>query len=339
MLHSLVRRHALPPSTQLRCVFFSTGTYVSSSGTTASPDPHFMVEYLVNTWGFSADDASKVSKSLPCFQSTEKPDAVLGFFRSHGLDGANLRKIISWRPGFLCGDVENSLAPKFKILRDMGLSESDIANAVLRHPFILYLDAQNALLPRLKAWESLFGSKEILLRNLRGYNRFLSASIENVNPESLRALVDRAEGLGVPRGSGMFLWILDVLQQVSTEKFEAQLKLMNNFGLSNSDFISAIKKFPRFLLLSTESLQRKMEFLVNVVGSSPSDVALRPVPLVLCLEKRLIPRFRVMEILKAEGLWKSTNKLHVFFSSSGPKFLKQYVLPYEDKLPKLREVL
>ncbi|XP_042430182.1 uncharacterized protein LOC122016830 isoform X2 [Zingiber officinale] len=180
MLHSLVRRHALPPSTQLRCVFFSTGTYVSSSGTTASPDPHFMVEYLVNTWGFSADDASKVSKSLPCFQSTEKPDAVLGFFRSHGLDGANLRKIISWRPGFLCGDVENSLAPKFKILRDMGLSESDIANAVLRHPFILYLDAQNALLPRLKAWESLFGSKEILLRNLRGYNRFLSASIENV---------------------------------------------------------------------------------------------------------------------------------------------------------------
>ncbi|XP_042422781.1 transcription termination factor MTERF15, mitochondrial-like [Zingiber officinale] len=289
MLHSLVRRHALPPSTQLRCVFFSTGTSVSSSGTTASPDPHFMVEYLVNTCGFSADDASKVSKSLPCFQSTEKPDAVLGFFRSHGFDGANLRKIISWKPGFLCRDVENSLAPKFKILRDMGLSESDIANVVLRHPNILYLDAQNALLPRLKVWESLFGSREILLRNLRGYNRFLTTSIENVNPESLRALVDRAEGLGVPRGSGMFLWILDVLQGVSTEKFEAQLKLMNNFGLSNSDFIAAIKKFPRFLLLSIELLQRKMEFLVNVVGISPSDVALRPVPLVLCLEKRLIP--------------------------------------------------
>ncbi|KAG6488173.1 transcription termination factor MTERF8, chloroplastic-like [Zingiber officinale] len=371
MLHSLVRRHALPPSTQLRCVFFSTVTAVSSLDTTASPDPHFMVEYLVNTCGFSADDASKVSKSLPCFQSTEKPDAVLGFFRSHGLDGANLRKIISWRPGFLCGDVENSLAPKFKILRDMGLSESDVANAVLRHPFILYLDAQNALLPRLKVWESLFGSKEILLRNLRGSNRFMSTSIEKVvrpnlnflrdecgipedrvsrvikrrpgfivqNPESLRALVDRAEELGVPRGSGMFLWILDVLQGVSTEKFEAQLKLMNNFGWSNSDFITAIKKHPRFLLLSIESLQKKMEFLVNVVGISPSDVAHRPVPLVLCLEKRLIPRFRVMEILKAEGLWKSTNKLHVFFSLSGPKFLKQYVLPYEDKLPKLREVL
>ncbi|KAG6488170.1 hypothetical protein ZIOFF_056929 [Zingiber officinale] len=305
MLRSLFRRHPLPPSKLIHCVFFSTGTSVSSSGVTASPDPHFLVEYLVNTCGFSADDASKVSKSLPRFQSTEKLDAALGFFRSQGLDGANLRKIISRRPRLLCRDVENSLGPKFKILRDMGLSESHIVNAVMRHRIILSLDVQNTLLPRLKVWESLFGSREILLRKLRGYNRFISASIEKVvrpnlnflrdecgipedrvslvlkklpgfitqNPDTLRALVDRTVGLGVPRGSGMFLWILFALHGVSRKKFEAQLKLMNNFGWSNSDFITAIKTQPRFLLLSIESLQRKMEFLVNDVGISPSDIA------------------------------------------------------------------
>ncbi|KAG6484159.1 hypothetical protein ZIOFF_060954 [Zingiber officinale] len=369
-IHSLVRGHALLPSIQFRRLFFSTGASATSSVATASPDPNFLVEYLMNACGFSADDASKVSKSFPRFRSAEKADAVLGFLRSQGIDGANLRKIISWKPGFLCRDVENSLAPKFKILRDMGLSESDIANAVLRHPILLYLDAQNALLPRLKVWESLFGSREILLRNLQSYNRFMSTSIENVvrpnlnflrdecgipedrvsrvikrhpgfivqNPESLRALVDRAEGIGIPRESKMFLWILDVLHGVSREKFEVQVKLLHSFGWSNSDFTAAFKKRPAFLWHSTEVLQRKMEFFIKDVEIKPSEIANHPIVLAFSLEKRLIPRFQLMKILKSEGLWTSNIKLHNFFSSPDPKFLQSFVLPYKDKLPELAEV-
>ncbi|XP_074570970.1 uncharacterized protein LOC141827581 [Curcuma longa] len=371
MLRFLVRRHAFPPPSQLCRIFFCTGTSASSSGAAASPDPHFMVEYLVSTCGFSVDAASKVSKSLPRIQSTENPDVVLGFLRSQGLDGANLRKVISWRPGLLGWDVETNLAPKFQFLRDMGLSESDIIDVVLLHPTIIGLNFQNTLLPRLKVWESLFGSKEILVKNLRRCGWFLSSNIENVvrpntnflrdecgipeeqlslvirrhpcfivqNPESLRALVDRAEGIGIPRGSGMFHWILDVLHRVSREKFEAHVKLMNSFGWSNSEFVAAIKKYPTFLWLSTEALQRKMKFFINNVGSTPSDIAKHPVVLQFSLEKRLIPRFHVMEILKSEGLWTSRDKLHTFFSSPGPKFLQKYVHPHKDKLPKLLEVL
>ncbi|XP_042426543.1 transcription termination factor MTERF15, mitochondrial-like [Zingiber officinale] len=337
-LHSLVHRHALLPSIQLRRLFFSTGASASSSVGTASPDPNFLVEYLMNACGFSADDASKVSKSFPRFRSAEKADAVLGFLRSQGIDGANLRKIISSKPGFLCRDVENSLAPKFKILRDMGLSESDIANAVLRHPVILSLNVQNTLLPRLKVWESLFGSREILFRQLRSCNRFMSTSIKNVNPESLRALVDRAEGIGIPRKSKMFLWILDALYRVSKEKFEVQVKLMHSFGWSNSDFTAAFKQRPTFLWRSTEALQRKMEFFIKDVELKPSEIAKNPTVLAFSLEKRLIPRFQLMKILKSEGLWTSKTKLHRFFALPGPKFLQTFVLPYKDKLPKLLDL-
>ncbi|XP_074571010.1 transcription termination factor MTERF8, chloroplastic-like [Curcuma longa] len=370
-LHSLVRRHALLPSIQLRRVFFSTGTSASSSGVTASPDPHFMVDYLVNSCGFSADDASKVFKTHPRLRSTEKPDAVVGFLRSQGFEGDNLRKIIAWKPRVLGWDVETKLAPKFNFLHDMGLSVSDAVNVVMLHPDILSVNIQNTLLPKLKVWESLLGSREILLKNLRRGNRFIGNSIENVvrpnlnflrdecgipedrvslvikshpsfivlNPNTLRALVDRVDGLGVPRGSAMFLWILYVLHAVSREKFEAQVKLMNSFGWSKSDFGTAIKKYPKFASLSIESLQRKMEFLVKDVGIAPLDIAYHPTSLGLSLEKRLIPRFRVMEILKSEGLWTSTNKLHELFSLSGPRFLQKYVFPYKDKLPKLHEVL
>ncbi|XP_074569872.1 uncharacterized protein LOC141826516 [Curcuma longa] len=338
MLQSSVRRHALTPLFQLRLVFYSTVTSASTSGATASPDLPFMVDYLVNSCGFSADGASKVSESLPRFRSTEKPDAVLGFLRSQGFDDANLRKIITWRPRVLGLDVEANLVPKFKFLRDMGLSESDVIDVLLRHPVIMALNLQNTLLPRLKDWESLFGSREILFKNLRKCTRFLCSNIENVNPDSLRALVDRAEEMGISRKSAMFIWILDVLHGVNREKFESQGKLMNSFGWSNSDFIAAIKTYPHFLCLSTEVLQRKMEFLVKDVGMAPLDVAKKSVFLALSLEKRLIPRLHVMEILKSEGLWTSQDTLRRFFLSPGPKFLQKYVLPYKDKLPKLLEI-
>ncbi|XP_042422765.1 uncharacterized protein LOC122010338 isoform X1 [Zingiber officinale] len=370
-LHSLVRRHALLPSIQLRRLFFSTGASASTSVAAASTDPHFLVEYLVNTCGFSADDASKVSKSLPRIRSAEKADAVLGFLRSQGLDDSNLRKLITWKPTLLGCDVQTNLAHKFNFLRDMGFSESDAVNVVMLHPIILSLNVQNTLLPRLKVWESLFGSREILLRKLRSCNRFMSTSIENVvrpnlnflrdecgipedrvslvlkmhpgfivqNPESLRALVDRAEGIGVSRKSKMFLRILDVLHGVSKEKFEAQVKLMHSFGWSNSDFIAAFKKRPTFLWHSTELLQRKMEFFIKDVEIKPSEIANHPIILAFSLEKRSIPRFQLMKILKSEGLWTSKIKLQNFFSLPSSKFLQSFVLPYKDKLPKLLEVL
>ncbi|KAG6485871.1 hypothetical protein ZIOFF_054438 [Zingiber officinale] len=165
MLRSLVRRHALPPSTPLLCVLFSTGTSVSSSGVTASPDPHFMVEYLMNTCGFSADVASKVSK------------------------------IIAWKPGLLGRDVETNLAPKFKFLRDMGLSESDIIVIVRRNPIVIAFNCENALLPRFKVWESSFGSKEILLKNLRRRSWFFSSNIDNVVRPNINFLRDEC---GIP---------------------------------------------------------------------------------------------------------------------------------------------
>ncbi|XP_042431610.1 transcription termination factor MTERF8, chloroplastic-like [Zingiber officinale] len=365
MLRSLVRRDALPPSTQLsRVLFFSTGA-------TASPDPHFMVEYLVNKMGFSADDASKVSKLLPRIKSTEKPDSVLRFFRSQGLDGATLRRIIVWKPGLLSWDVETNLAPKFKLLGEMGLSESDIVDIVRRHPIVIGFNIQKTLLPRLKIWESLFGSREILLKNLRSSRWFFGSNIENVvrpnmnflrdecgipeerisfvlkripsfitqKPDSIRALVDRVEGIGIPRGSRMFFSILVVLHRVSREKFEAHVKIMNSFGWSNSDFFAAMKKHPKFVWFSTEMLQRKMEFLVKDVGIAPSDITKWPMFLTLSLEKRLIPRFHVMEMLKSEGLWTSQDTLHTIFISPPPNFLQKYVFPYKDKLPKLLEVL
>lgn len=125
---------------------------------------------------------------------------------------------------------------------------------------------------------------------------------------------------------------------VSEEKVEAHIKLMRNFGWSDSEFSTAIKKQPSCLGLSPDALQKKMEFLVNV-GCAPSYIAHRPKLLMLSLEKRLIPRLRVKKILESNGLCTAKHQLLHFFSIPDIIFLEKFVLPYKEKVPELLEIL
>ncbi|URE49648.1 mTERF family protein [Musa troglodytarum] len=307
---------------------------------TASPDPHFMVEYLVNSCGFSPSEAAKFSKPLAHLRSTEKPDAVVNFMRSQGFDGAGIRKVISLRPIYLCCNVEKNLAPKFQFLRDLGLSESDIVDAILKNNAILRHDLHRSFVPKLEVWESLLGSRELVFKHLKKTGWFFFSSVEKTlhpnlkflrdecgipeerlslvlrgrpqlmsqKPESLRALVARVEELGMPRQSRMFIWTLKVFHKVSKERFEAKVELMRSFGWSESEFSSAARKGPTFLAMSLDT-------------------------------KRVIPRFRVTEMLKSKGLWTRQYKFAWILCLSDTKFMEKFVLPHKENVPELLDIL
>ncbi|THU52688.1 hypothetical protein C4D60_Mb10t06560 [Musa balbisiana] len=161
-------------------------------------------------------------------------------------------------------NVEKNLAPKFQFLRDLGLSESDIVVAILKNHGILLFNVQRSIVPKLEMWESLLGSRELVLKHLKKRGRFFFSSVEKTlhpnlkflrdecgipeervsvvlrsrpqlishKPESLRALVARADELGMPRQSRMFVRTLDALQRVSKERFEAKVEFMRRFGWS-----------------------------------------------------------------------------------------------------------
>ncbi|XP_064944035.1 uncharacterized protein LOC135596137 [Musa acuminata AAA Group] len=372
----LQRRNGLLPlfeTCRLRdLLFFSSSVDPAAAvGGTISPDPHFMVEYLVNSCGFSPSEAAKFSKPLAHLRSTEKPDAVLNFMRSQGLGGAAIRKVISSEPNYLCYNVETNIAPKFQFLRDLGLSESDIVDVILKNDVILRLDVHRSLVPKLEMWESLLGSRELVLKHLKKTRWFFFSSVEkklhpnlkflrdecgipeervsavlrshpqliSQKPESLRALVARADELGMPRQSRMFMWILDALLMVSKERFEAKVELMRSFGWSESDFSSAVRKNPTFLGISLDMLRRKVDFFINVVGYTTSFIASHPTILLYSLQKRVIPRFRVWEMLNTKGLWTRRGKFSYFVKLSNTKFQEKIVLPYKEKVPELLDIL
>ncbi|RRT32658.1 hypothetical protein B296_00054455, partial [Ensete ventricosum] len=57
------------------------------------------------------------------------------------------------------------------------------------------------------------------------------------------------------------------------------------------------------------------------------------------LEKKLIPRFRVMELLKSKGLWTSKCILISLAALPDKKVMEKFVMLYKEKVPELLEIL
>ncbi|XP_010939574.1 transcription termination factor MTERF8, chloroplastic [Elaeis guineensis] len=352
-------------------LFFSSAiTGAASEGHNSFHRPHFMVAYLVNSCGLSSAEASKATKFLAHLKSTERPDAFLGFMRNRGFDDAGLRKVVSRRPRFLCcGDAEKLLAPKFQLFQELGFSGSDLTRLFLSNPHILKLSLHRTIQPRLEFWTALLGSKEHLLKVLRISAWFLNTSIEKIvmpnlsllrecgisdqktalvlrkspllilrSPQKLRALMERVDGMGVPRSSGMFLRALQAINRLSEAKFNAKRCLLKSLGWSEVEFFAAFRKDPLFVTNSEKTLSVKMAFLVKEVGYGPSDVALRPKLLMHSLEKRLKPRHRVTQMLEASGFPSGKYEFTTIMNFSDKVFMDKFVIPHKEKVPGLLEM-
>ncbi|XP_008804493.2 transcription termination factor MTERF15, mitochondrial-like [Phoenix dactylifera] len=348
-------------------LLFSTAT-AGGSGENPSHKPHFLVEYLVSSCRFPPDQAAEVSKPISHLKSNEKPKSVVDFLRSHGFEDAHLRKLVSLNPRCLCYDVKKTLAPKMRAFLDMGFSPSDLPHLILSNPNVLNLSVDR-ILPKIELWKNLLGSTDLLMKFFKKNQWLLGYSVEKTilpnisllrdcgitderlamivrkrptfitqRMESLRALVDRVEELKIPRSSGLFMWALQILRMVSRDRFQAKMELMKSFGWSESEFLAAFRKAPVFLSVSEKVMRRKMEFLVKEAGCETSYLALNPVLLMYSLEKRLIPRVRALEILKAKGLLRRKPKLHSIMSLSEEDFINKYVLCHKVEGPKLHKL-
>ncbi|XP_074559460.1 transcription termination factor MTERF8, chloroplastic-like [Curcuma longa] len=328
----------------------------------------FMAQYLVDSCGFDQEKVTEVSKLLNGIESRQQPDSVLAFLKRYGFDDASVKKLLHYFPKCLLLDVEKTLAPKFRAFEDLGLSPSDIVHLVRSNPFTVKMKHESTV-PKIEFWQDLLGSKDALVKLVKRSPVIFTYSIEKKiqpnlellrecglegpklafmlrncplivaqNADFLKSLISRAEDLGVPRTAGMFPCALFALCKVSPEKFKMQMELFRSFGWSEDDFVVAFQKCPTFPQKSSMSLQRKMEFLINEAGYASSYIATRPVLLTLSLERRLIPRHRILATLKSRGHCERDYKITTYMMDSEAQFVEKYIIRYKDKYPDLSEL-
>ncbi|CAN6164531.1 unnamed protein product [Urochloa humidicola] len=314
------------------------------------------------------DEAAKRSRkpleefSYPRLSSaSQNPDAILALLSDVGLSRADIAAVVAANPLILRLYVKTA-GPRLLALRDrLGLSPPEIVRFLLVGSRTLRFD----VIPKLQFLISFYGSFEKVLVAAKRCNGLLSMSLESVikpnialfhqlgvrgivqlcsntpwlltfGPEHLNECLQRAEELGVPRTSGMFKYAVSLAASYSKEKVAAKLDFIKRtLGCSESEVSIAMSKMPGILGFSDENLSRKIEFLVNKVGMEPQYILERQFLLGYSLEKRLLPRHRVMKVLQAKGLFNS--KLS-FFSLAviGEKaFRLKFIDCHKDAVPGL----
>ncbi|CAL5046930.1 unnamed protein product [Urochloa decumbens] len=356
-LLSLRRHQCRLPTTR----FSSAAAYSASSAA-----PFAVVDYLVSTCHLTPVQAVKASKVLSHLKSPSRPDAVLAFLSGLGLSDADIAAAVAYDPKLLCSEVERTLAPRLAELQDLGLSPSQIASLVLVDPARF---RRPTVVSKLQYYVPLFGSFDNLLQAVRSNGYLLSSDLERVvkpnvaylmecgldacdiaklsvpvprlittNPERVRAMVERAEAVGVPRCTGMFRHALLAVAFLSEEKIAAKVEfLKKTFRWSDAEVGVAVSKLPIVLKHSKDRLRRMSEFLITQVGLEPEYIAHRPALLTYSLERRLMPRYYVAKFLKENGLLEKDRSYYTAVQVSENVFMEKFICPYKEAAPSLAQ--
>ncbi|KAF9608131.1 hypothetical protein IFM89_007517 [Coptis chinensis] len=112
---------------------------------------------------------------------------------------------------------------------------------------------------------------------------------------------------------------------------------MRKLGFSHAESLSMFKRQPGIFVLSKENVQSRVEFFTVKQNFELSDIAKDPVILALSLEKRIIPRCNVLEVLYSSGLMGRLNASSVTgaLKLNEEKFIKKYVTKYQMTVPEI----
>ncbi|VAI41362.1 unnamed protein product [Triticum turgidum subsp. durum] len=337
---------------------------LSAAASAISPNPSFAVEeYLVSTCGLTRAQALKASAKLSHLKSPAKPDAVLAFLAGLGLSGADVAAVVARDPQILCAKVETTLSPIVAGLTGLGLSNAEIARLVSLAPAHFRC---RSVVSKLEYYLPLFGPIDNLLRPLK---HVLRSDLERVvkpnvkllaecglsaceiarlfigaprmftaKPGRVLAMVACAEGIGVPRGSGMFRHALRSVAFLGEEKIASRTDyLKKTFRWSDAEVGIAVSKGPFVLVSSKDTLKRRSEFLISEVGLEPAYIARHPSLLSYSLEGRLRPRCYVMKFLTENRLLKRHTCYYTFVKATEMEFLDKFICPYKEAAPHLAE--
>ncbi|WVZ96126.1 hypothetical protein U9M48_041801 [Paspalum notatum var. saurae] len=318
------------------------------------------------------EEASKGSKkpfeglSRSRLNTASNPDAVLALLSGAGLSRAHIAAVVVADPLILRSSAK-IIGPRLVAIRDrVGLSTQQIYQLLLVGSRAV---RRCDVLPALQFFISFFGSFEQALVAIKRSIAILFVDIDRVakpnielfrqwglsardtvhicshfplllvfNPERVKGFVVRAEALGVPRSSGVFKYALGLVSRISKDKVAARLEFLKGaLGCSEEEVAMAVSRMPSILGISEECLLPKIHFLLNEVGLEPRHIVERPSLLGLSLEKRLVPRHRVMKLLQAKGLLDSHRRFYSLASTGEQTFRLKFVDCHKDSVPGLAE--
>jgi len=347
--------------------FTSVGSLVESNEKPEEEKHSFAVSYLISSCGLSAKSAILASQSV-VFQNPEKPDSVLNVLKENGFSNAQISQIVRSHPRVLLAHPEKTLLPKIELIRSIGVSSSDLTTIISSNPFLFKTNLKKRLIGSYDFLKTVLVDEKVLTTFKRSPRAFLCDVTNTMAPNialmrqlgaplsTISFLVsnypstafikhtrfaeaaNQVTEMGFDPLKTVFVLAIQALLKMSKPKLESRLELYKRWGWSRDTALAAFKRHPNCMVVSEENMTKTMDFLVNKSGWTSTDVATNPAVINLSLEKRIIPRWSVVQILLAKGLVKNNLALGTVFLPSERVFLEKFVIRFRDDVPQLLKV-
>ncbi|XP_058079884.1 transcription termination factor MTERF8, chloroplastic-like [Magnolia sinica] len=327
--------------------------------------PSSLLQYLQKSLGFSPEEALTASKRLK-HKTPKNPDAVLTFLKSQGFSKTHIKSIINRIPQLLSAMPESSLRPKIQFFKEKGLSESDVVGLIVAKPNILTASLEKRLKPFFYFLHSLLGADRVVIDSLKqprfGFDQYKMVSnltiLQNCgvpNHHVLKFLVKEpavlaadsarfneavkmVQEMGFDSSTRLFMEAVRVILKLSRPVWDMKFKVYRSFGWSDKEILSAFRRHPICIMLSEEKIRRGLDFFMKELDWSPSYSASYAALLLLNLEKRILPRHRLLQFLASKGLIRKYKKLGWSFVMGEEKFMEKYVMKYRTEVPEILEI-
>ncbi|KAF5731468.1 Mitochondrial transcription termination factor family protein [Tripterygium wilfordii] len=327
------------------------------------------VTYLINSCGLSPESAILASQKVQ-FQNLVKPESVLALLSDFGFSKTQISSIVRKRPLLLLADPVNTLLPKLEFLRSIGISKSDLARTLSADATLLTRSLENQIIPSYNFLKSVLLTDERIVSSMKRTTWiFLEDPSKNLVPnitrlselgvpqsciilllthfpeavmqkhEQFSKIVDEVKEMGFDVKKTTFVLAVHALSGKGNKStWERCYEVYKRWGWSHDMILEAFRKHPHCMMLSEGKIMKGMDFLVNKMGYPSQVIAQFPMGLFFSLERRIIPRCRVIQVLSSKRLIKDGLSLASFLVPVEKCFLERFVNKYYAEIPQLLSV-
>ncbi|PWA79367.1 mitochodrial transcription termination factor [Artemisia annua] len=340
---------------------------ISSSNPNEAPKPHFLVDFLINSVGFSKEAAITTSSKVSSLKSTKNPESVINILKQYNLDNTHIKDIIFYAPEILTCKPTKTLEPKIRVFLEYGFSESDLVQLIKGNPGLLRTGLHTHIIPVIDFIRRFVDSDEQAIQVIRKTKWVFSAfyNFENLSANLLqlqvrglsndrivrlitneprcltldpfafqRGLVRVVEELGIPENSKLFVYGICVISRFKKSTIEKKLKILRDYGWSEEEIAKFVRTNPVNLGYSEAKIRQWLNFFMKELGYTPAYLTTYLKSLSLSFEKRVKPRYKILDILKEKKLVSSTQTLFTLLKYSEVEFLR-FLKCFETELPGL----
>ncbi|XP_077237087.1 transcription termination factor MTERF15, mitochondrial-like [Tasmannia lanceolata] len=220
----------------------------------------------------------------------------LRILQSIGLEGSHLVKIITCRPRILASRLPQGLDHRLEFLQTLFGSRQMLLKAITRNPSLLNYGIEERIKPCIKLYQEI-GVSGVDLRGLL-ISRPTIVLRSSLNKEKLEYIART----GLSNESKMYKYVVSLIAVSRLETIREKVSNFENFGFSVDEVMSLFSRSPNVLTLSVDKVQRNMTYVIGTMKLPARVVLDHPFFLYLNLETMLRPRFLLAMKIRAMGL-------------------------------------